>query len=66
MINWKGYIEGSGSGLILRCYPDIRLEGLRKTAKDVSQDSLSPGRDLNPGYPEYEARVSIIRPQRSI
>jgi hypothetical protein len=25
--------------------------------KILSQDSLSPGRDLNPGSPEYEAGV---------
>jgi hypothetical protein len=30
------------------------LEGLRKPKKKLSQDSQSPGRDLNPGPPEYE------------
>jgi hypothetical protein len=29
-------------------------EGLRKTTKNLSQDSRSPGPDLNPGTPEYE------------
>jgi hypothetical protein len=37
-----------------RHYPGIRLKGLRKTAKELSQDSRSPGRDLKPGslHPE--------------
>jgi hypothetical protein len=48
-------LEGSGCGLILRYYPGISLWGLRKTTK--SQDSRSPGRDLNSGTPEYEAGV---------
>jgi hypothetical protein len=30
----------------------------RKATKTLSQDSLSPGRDLNPVPPEYEARVN--------
>jgi hypothetical protein len=29
--------------------------------KNVSQDSLSLGRDFNPGPPEYEAEVLTIR-----
>jgi hypothetical protein len=29
--------------------------GLRKTANNLSQVSLSRGQDLNPGPPEYEA-----------
>jgi hypothetical protein len=35
--------EGSGSGLILRYYPRIFLEVLRKPMKKLSQDSWSPG-----------------------
>jgi hypothetical protein len=30
------------------------LEGLMKTTKIVRRGSRSPGRDLNPGTPEYE------------
>jgi hypothetical protein len=41
----------------LRYYPGICLEGLRKTTKNLTQDNRSPGRDLNPGPPEYEAGV---------
>jgi hypothetical protein len=47
-------LEGSGRGLISTHYPDIHLEGLRITTKDLSQNSQSPGRDLNPGQLEYE------------
>jgi hypothetical protein len=55
---WNGkYLEGSGRSLILKCYPVIRLEGLRKTTKNLSQDSLSSGRHSSPGSPEYEAGV---------
>jgi hypothetical protein len=55
MINWNGC--GSGRGLILRYYPGIVVESLRKITKNLSQDSRSPGRDLNPGPPEYESEV---------
>jgi hypothetical protein len=50
-------LEGSGRSLILRNYPGIRLEELRKTAKNLSQDSRSPSRDLHPGLTEYKASV---------
>jgi hypothetical protein len=57
---------GSGSGLIVRFYPSIRLERLRTITKNLSQDNWSPGRDLNPGHPEYEAGVPTSRPRRSV
>jgi hypothetical protein len=47
-------------------YPGIRLGGLRKTAKPLSHDNRSPGRDLNPGPSEYEVTVLITRPLRSV
>jgi hypothetical protein len=50
-------VQGSGGGLITRYYPGIRLEGLRKTTKDLNRDSQSPGRDVSPGPPEFEAGV---------
>jgi hypothetical protein len=34
MMNWKG-LEGSGRGLILRYYPEICLEVLTKTTKNL-------------------------------
>jgi hypothetical protein len=48
-------MEGSVCGLISRqAYnPRIVLEGLKKTTKNLSQDSLSQSRDSNPGPPEY-------------
>jgi hypothetical protein len=33
------------------------LEELKKITKNLSQDSLFPGGDLNKGPPEYEAGV---------
>jgi hypothetical protein len=44
-------------------YPDICMEGLRKITKDLSLNSRSPGRDLNPRPPEFEAGVLTIRPR---
>lgn len=32
----------------------------------LNQDSLSPGRDLNAGAPEFEARVLLSRQRRSV
>jgi hypothetical protein len=45
MMNGK-YLEGSDCGVILRNYFSIRLEGLRKTTNDLSQDSQSLDGDL--------------------
>jgi hypothetical protein len=36
-----------------RYYPGICLEVLNKTTITLSKDCLCPGRDLNPGSPEY-------------
>jgi hypothetical protein len=41
-------------------YHGICLEGLRKTRKDMSHDSRSPARDLNPGRPENEVGVPTV------
>jgi hypothetical protein len=59
-MNWKGFVS-TGHGLILRKYPGIRLEGLRKTTKNLILDSRSPGRDLNPGPSEYEVGMLTTR-----
>jgi hypothetical protein len=50
------------SCLNLRYYPDICLDVLRNTTKTLSQDSRSPGQDLNPGPPEYETGALTTRP----
>jgi hypothetical protein len=51
------------SWLNLRQYPGIYLEELRKTTINFSR---SPGGDLNPGSPEYEAVVLTTRPPSSV
>jgi hypothetical protein len=55
-MNWKGH-ETKRSCSHLRYYLGIYLEGLRKTKKAFSQDSLSPDGDLNPRPSKYEAGV---------
>jgi hypothetical protein len=60
MMIWKR----SCRGLILRYYPDIRLERLRKAKKNLRQDSRTPGRDMNRALPEYEVGVLTIHPRR--
>jgi hypothetical protein len=57
----NGDLEGCGRGLILRYYPDICLEELRQITKNLSHYSLSPGRELNLGPPEYGVRVVTTR-----
>jgi hypothetical protein len=37
-----------------KAYPDISLEGLRKTKKNLNHNSQSLSQDLNPGPPKYE------------
>jgi hypothetical protein len=49
-------LKGSGSGLILRYYPGISMEGLRKTTKNLSQDSRSPGPRFDPGTSRTRSR----------
>jgi hypothetical protein len=58
-MNWKA----SGRKPL---WPGIRLKGLRETTKNLSQDRRSPGRDLNPEPPEYEAEVLTTRSRRSV
>jgi hypothetical protein len=65
MMNWE-HVEGIDRGLILRYYPSIYLEWLRKSLETLSQDSQSSGRYLNPRPPEYVAGMLITRPRRSV
>jgi hypothetical protein len=60
-MNWKAFGE-SVPGLIFRYYPGIRLEGLRKTTKPLSQDSRSLGQYLNPVPHEYEVLYICTSP----
>jgi hypothetical protein len=63
---WIGKdVEGTGHGLILTYYPGICLEGLRKPTKNRSQDSWSPGWDLNPEPSKYKG-VLTTRPWHSV
>jgi hypothetical protein len=41
-------LVGSICGIILRYYPGIHVEELRKSTKNLSDDRSSPGRYLNP------------------
>jgi hypothetical protein len=59
-------MEGADRGLFWRYYPSICLNGLRKTTKNLSQYSQSPGRDLDTGLREYEAGVLTTRLRRSV
>jgi hypothetical protein len=56
MVNSKWYGR-KRSWPKLRYYPGIWLERLRQTTELLSQDSLSPVRDLNAGLSEYEAEL---------
>jgi hypothetical protein len=53
-------------------WPDFKvlsqhaLKENEKTTKNLSQHSLSSGRNLNAGPPEYKAGVLTPRPRRSI
>jgi hypothetical protein len=47
---WIGKdLAGSSRGLILRYYPGIHLEGLRKTTKNLNQGGRSPGTRITLG-----------------
>jgi hypothetical protein len=51
---------------MLRYYPRIHLEGLRKITKKLIHDSQSLGQDMNPGPPKYYAGVLIIQLQHLV
>jgi hypothetical protein len=52
IIEWKWITSWNEYG---KYYPWTWLEGLRKTAKQLNEDSLHLGRDLNSGPLKYEA-----------
>jgi hypothetical protein len=56
MMTGKGFVAGSGHGVILRYSAGIRLKGLRKTTKNLSQDSLSLGPRIEPGTSRIRSR----------
>jgi hypothetical protein len=53
-MNWK-----EAAVAYLKYASSICLKGLSKSAKTVSQNSRSLGRDLNPRPPEYEAEFLL-------
>jgi hypothetical protein len=65
---WIGNeLVGTGSGVILRKYPGISLEVLRKITIILSQDRRFPGpKKSNPGPPEYKVVMLTARIRRSI
>jgi hypothetical protein len=63
--NWKGFCM-KRSWSILRYYSDIRLEGMRKTAKHFNQDSRSPGPRFESGASRIRSRSVTTRPRGSV
>jgi hypothetical protein len=65
MVNWKGFGRN-------RSWPNVKVAsqhsigGTEENHDNVSQDSLSLGRNLNPRPPEYEAGVLTARPRRAV
>jgi hypothetical protein len=62
MMYWKGYGR-KRSWPNVGYSPSIYLEGLRKTSKNLSQDSWSPGRDSSPRPTEYDVELPTTRLQ---
>jgi hypothetical protein len=56
-MHWKGY--GRKLSWSVLSYSGMLSGGLRKTAKNICQDSRSLGRDLNLGPPEYKTGVTF-------
>jgi hypothetical protein len=65
MMNGRG-LGSKRSWPDLRYYAGIRLEGLRKSTKNLIRHSRTPGRDSNPGRHGHEAGVLTTRPRRSV
>jgi hypothetical protein len=59
-------MKGNDSGLNLKYYPRIRLEGLRKSAKNGRRDSQHANRDLSTVSPAYEAESLSTTPRSSV
>jgi hypothetical protein len=65
-MKWKGYGRECSWAHLRYYYHGIYLHGLRKTTKNLSQDSWSPCQDLNMGPPKDEAGVLTTWLQRSV
>jgi hypothetical protein len=65
MMNWKG-LGSKRSWPNFRNYRNICLDVLRKTTRNLSQDSQSSGRYFNPQAPTYKTGVLTTQPRRSV
>jgi hypothetical protein len=65
MVNWKG-CGRKQSWSNFNVLSQHLTKGLMNTTKNISEYSLCPGRDLNPGPPEYGAGVLATQARRSI
>jgi hypothetical protein len=64
---WIGKdLEENISGLIWRCYPGIRLEGLGKPTINLSQEYPISRPKLEPETSEYEAGMLTTQPRLSV
>jgi hypothetical protein len=52
-------LEGSGRGLVLRCYTRIRLEGLRKRTRNPTHDCRSLGERFEPDTSQIRSSLTI-------
>jgi hypothetical protein len=59
-------MEESGRGIISKAVSRHLSGGTKESHKILSEDSLYPGRDLNPGPPEFEAGVLSPPPRRTV
>jgi hypothetical protein len=66
-VEWIGEdVEESSRGLIVRYYPDIRLQRLRKVTINLRQDSQCPASDPNRASPGYKSKPLSLEPMYSV
>jgi hypothetical protein len=63
-MNVKGYGRKRVRDLIY--FRGICVDGVRKSTKNLSQNSRSPGRGLNDGLLEYKAGIQPTEPRGSV
>jgi hypothetical protein len=64
---WIGKdVEGNCRDVIWAIIPVIYLDGLRKTKKNLCQNSLYTGRQLNPIKPKYEEKMLPTQRRHSV
>lgn len=55
-------MEGNSRDQLALYYPDIRLEGLSKSPKPLSQNSRCPSRDSNQEISESKSETLMLEP----